>query len=68
MKDGALSRRGLFGEFLDSAIDWLIERVDLMPPYKLHELATSVRGAVNREDIPREFLAISLNDHGKDPS
>ena len=37
-----------------------------MLPHKLHEFATSVRGAVNMEDVPREFLSISLNDHGKE--
>ena len=58
----------LFGEFLDSAIDRLLEGVDLMPPHKLHEFATSVRGTVNMEDVPREFLSISLNDHGKELS
>src|SRR3984957_6284799 len=54
----------LFREFLDSAIDWLLEGVDVMLPHKLHEFATSVRGTVNMEDVPREFLSISLNDHG----
>jgi hypothetical protein len=58
----------LFGEFLDSAIDRLLEGVDLMLPHKLHEFATSVRGTVNMEDVPREFLSISLNDHGKELS
>ena len=58
----------LFGEFLDSAINRLLEGVDLMLPHKLHEFATSVRGTVNMEDVPREFLSISLNDHGKEVS
>jgi hypothetical protein len=58
----------LFEEFLDPAIDRLIEGVDLMLPHKLHEFAPSVRGAVNVEDVPREFLSISLNDHGKELS
>ena len=39
-----------------------------MPPHKLHEFATSVRGAVNGQDVAREFLSISLNDHSKDPA
>ena len=39
-----------------------------MLPHKLHEFATSVRGTVKMEDVPREFLSISLNDHGKEPS
>jgi hypothetical protein len=58
----------LFGEFLDSAIDRLLEGVDLMLPNKLHEFATSVGGTVNVEDVPREFLSISLNNHGKELS
>jgi hypothetical protein len=58
----------LFGEFLDSAINRLLEGVDLMLPHKLHEFATSVRGTINMEDVPREFLSISLNDHGKELS
>jgi hypothetical protein len=58
----------LVGEFLDSAIDRLVEGVDLMLPYKLHESAASVGGAVGIEDVPREFLSIPLNDHGKELS
>ena len=61
-------RTAPLGEFLDSAIDRLLEGVDLMLPHKLHEFATSVRGTVNMEDVPREFLSISLNDHGKELS
>jgi hypothetical protein len=57
-----------WAQFLDSAIDRLLEGVDLMLPHKLHEFATSVRGTVNMEDVPREFLSISLNDHGKELS
>jgi hypothetical protein len=58
----------LLGEFLDSAIDRLVEGVDLMLPYKLHESAASVGNAVGMEDVPREFLSIPLNDHGKELS
>ncbi len=58
----------LFGEFLDSAIDRLIEGVDLMLPHKLHEFAASVSDAVRMEDVPREFLSIPLNDHGQELS
>jgi len=39
-----------------------------MPPHKLHELVTGVSGAVDMEDVPREFLSISFNDHGKELS
>ena len=48
----------LFGEFFDPTIDRLVEGVDLMPPHKLHEPAASVRGAVDMEDVPREFLSV----------
>ena len=58
----------LLEEFLDSAIDRLVKGVDLMLPYKLHESAASVGGAVGIEDVPREFLSIPLNDHGKELS
>jgi len=46
----------LFGEFLDSAIDRLLEGGDLMLPHKLHEFATSVRGTVNMEECPARVL------------
>jgi len=39
-----------------------------MPPHKLHEFAPSVRGAVDMEDVSREFLSISFNNHGKELS
>ena len=39
-----------------------------MLPRKLHEFATSVRGTVNMEDVPREFLSVSLDDQGKELS
>ncbi len=39
-----------------------------MLPHKLHEFATSIRGAFNMENVPRELLSISLNDHGKELS
>jgi len=58
----------LFGEFLDPAIDRLIEGVDPMLPHKLHEFGANVGGAVNMEVVPREFQSISLNDHSKELS
>ena len=36
-----------------------------MPTHKLHELASSVGGAVATKDVACEFLSISLNDQGK---
>ena len=39
-----------------------------MLPHKLHEFATGVGDAVAIEDVPRQFLSISLNDHGKELS
>ena len=60
-----VTRLRLFGKLLDSAVNRFIERIDLMPPHKLHELATSVRCAINLENVSREFLSISLDDHSE---
>jgi hypothetical protein len=57
-----------FGQFLYSAMDRLVEGVDLMPPHKLHEFETSVGGAVDMKNVPREFFSIPLDDHGKELS